>query len=118
MPTGLFVTHPLTGEQIAVWVGNYVLMGYGDGAVMGVPGARRARLRVREEVRPADQAGRRTSTASALQLRRTGRTGTPTSSAACTINSGKYDGLRLPGRGRCGRRRLSQHKGLGEKKTT
>ena len=37
VPTGLFVTHPLTGEQVAVWVGNYVLMGYGDGAVMGVP---------------------------------------------------------------------------------
>jgi len=37
MPTGLFVTHPLTNEQIPVWVGNYVLMGYGDGAVMGVP---------------------------------------------------------------------------------
>jgi leucyl-tRNA synthetase len=36
-PTGLFVTHPLTGEQIPVWVGNYVLIGYGDGAVMGVP---------------------------------------------------------------------------------
>ncbi len=38
MPTGLFVTHPLSGEQVPVWVGNYVLMGYGDGAVMGVPG--------------------------------------------------------------------------------
>ncbi len=37
MPTGLFVTHPLNGHQIEVWVGNYVLMGYGDGAVMGVP---------------------------------------------------------------------------------
>jgi len=37
MPTGLFVTHPLTGEQVEVWVGNYVLMSYGDGAVMGVP---------------------------------------------------------------------------------
>jgi leucyl-tRNA synthetase len=37
MPTGLFVTHPLTGEQIEVWVGNYVLITYGDGAVMGVP---------------------------------------------------------------------------------
>ncbi|EJE50666.1 leucyl-tRNA synthetase [Acidovorax sp. CF316] len=36
-PTGLFVTHPITEEQIPVWVGNYVLMGYGDGAVMGVP---------------------------------------------------------------------------------
>ncbi|MFN9122948.1 MAG: leucine--tRNA ligase [bacterium] len=37
MPTGLFVTHPLTGAQVEVWVGNYVLMTYGDGAVMGVP---------------------------------------------------------------------------------
>ncbi|WP_066156842.1 leucine--tRNA ligase [Hydrogenophaga pseudoflava] len=37
MATGLFVTHPLTGAQIEVWVGNYVLMSYGDGAVMGVP---------------------------------------------------------------------------------
>ncbi|MFZ2652881.1 MAG: leucine--tRNA ligase [Burkholderiaceae bacterium] len=36
--TGLFVVHPLTGEPIEVWVGNYVLMSYGDGAVMGVPG--------------------------------------------------------------------------------
>jgi leucyl-tRNA synthetase len=37
MPTGIFVEHPLTGAQIEVWVGNYVLMTYGDGAVMGVP---------------------------------------------------------------------------------
>ena len=35
--TGLFVTHPLTGEQVPVWIGNYVLMSYGDGAVMAVP---------------------------------------------------------------------------------
>ena len=37
MPTGQTVIHPLTNEQIPVWVGNYVLMTYGDGAVMGVP---------------------------------------------------------------------------------
>ena len=37
MPSGLFVEHPLSGERIEVWVGNYVLMAYGDGAVMGVP---------------------------------------------------------------------------------
>ena len=36
-PTGLYVTHPLTGQRVEVWVGNYVLMGYGDGALMGVP---------------------------------------------------------------------------------
>ncbi|XID74250.1 leucine--tRNA ligase [Alkanindiges sp. WGS2144] len=37
MPTGLFVKHPLTGEQVPVWVANYVLMSYGSGAVMAVP---------------------------------------------------------------------------------
>ncbi|HEX7402602.1 MAG TPA: leucine--tRNA ligase, partial [Usitatibacter sp.] len=38
MPTGLFVLHPITGDKVEVWVGNYVLMGYGEGAVMAVPG--------------------------------------------------------------------------------
>ena len=37
MPTGTFVAHPISGEKIPVWVGNYVLMSYGEGAVMGVP---------------------------------------------------------------------------------
>jgi leucyl-tRNA synthetase len=37
MDTGLKVTHPLTGEEVPVWVGNYVLMSYGEGAVMAVP---------------------------------------------------------------------------------
>jgi len=37
MPTGLYCTHPVSGEKLPVWVGNYVLMGYGEGAVMGVP---------------------------------------------------------------------------------
>ncbi len=36
--TGLYVRHPLTGHPVEVWVGNYVLMAYGEGAVMGVPG--------------------------------------------------------------------------------
>lgn len=37
MPTGIFVEHPLSGEKVEVWVGNYVLASYGDGAVMAVP---------------------------------------------------------------------------------
>ncbi|HQT34210.1 MAG: leucine--tRNA ligase [Thiobacillus sp.] len=37
MDTGFKVTHPLTGESVPVWVGNYVLMSYGEGAVMAVP---------------------------------------------------------------------------------
>ena len=37
VPTGFSVTHPLTAAAVPVWIGNYVLMGYGEGAVMGVP---------------------------------------------------------------------------------
>jgi len=36
--TGFTVTHPITREEVPVWIGNYVLMSYGEGAVMGVPG--------------------------------------------------------------------------------
>src|SRR6186713_58363 len=38
MRTGLHVLHPFTGQMVEVWVANYVLMAYGEGAVMGVPG--------------------------------------------------------------------------------
>lgn len=37
MDTGLFVIHPLTNKKLPVWIANYVLMGYGEGAVMAVP---------------------------------------------------------------------------------
>ena len=37
MDTGLRVVHPISGEFLPVWVANYVLMGYGEGAVMAVP---------------------------------------------------------------------------------
>ena len=37
MATGLFVKHPVSGEEIPVWIANYVLMSYGSGAVMAVP---------------------------------------------------------------------------------
>lgn len=36
--TGAYVVHPFTGKQIPIWVGDYVLAGYGTGAVMAVPG--------------------------------------------------------------------------------
>ncbi len=60
MPIGLQVRHPLSGEAVGLWVGNYVLMGYGDGAVMGVPAhderdfafALKYRLPIRQVVAP------------------------------------------------------------------
>ncbi len=38
MATGLFAVHPISGEHLPIWVANFVLMGYGTGAVMAVPG--------------------------------------------------------------------------------
>jgi leucyl-tRNA synthetase len=62
--TGLFVTHPLTGAQVEVWVGNYVLMSYGDGAVMGVPAhderdfafAKKYGIEIKQVVKAGDEA--------------------------------------------------------------
>ncbi len=89
LPTSLTVTHPLTGERVEIWVGNYVLMGYGEGAVMGVPGhderdfafAKQYGLPIKPVI---DVEGRRYST-DAWQpwYADYGR----------CVNSGKYDGL-------------------------
>ena len=38
VPTGGFAIHPVSGDKIPIWIGDYVLMEYGTGAVMGVPG--------------------------------------------------------------------------------
>ena len=60
--------NPATGADIPVFVADYVLMGYGTGAIMAVPGQDRARLGVRRGVRPAHRAHR----AAAARLRRRG----------------------------------------------
>jgi len=62
MPLGIDAIHPLTGEKVPVWVANFVLMGYGTGAVMAVPAhdqrdwefARRFGLRIHQVIQPAD----------------------------------------------------------------
>ncbi|HKK13715.1 MAG TPA: leucine--tRNA ligase, partial [Gammaproteobacteria bacterium] len=64
MPTGLEAVHPLTGQRVPVWVANFVLMGYGTGAVMAVPAhdqrdfefASRYGLPIRQVIFPADGA--------------------------------------------------------------
>ncbi|MDG2501155.1 MAG: leucine--tRNA ligase [Porticoccaceae bacterium] len=61
MDTGITAVHPLTGETIPVWVGNYVLMDYGSGAVMAVPAhdqrdyefAKKYQLEIKQVVAPA-----------------------------------------------------------------
>ena len=62
MPLGVNALHPFTGERIPVWVANFVLMGYGTGAVMAVPAhdqrdwefARRYGLRIHQVIQPED----------------------------------------------------------------
>jgi len=62
--TGGYVTNPVSGDQVPVWIADYVLMGYGAGAIMGVPAhdqrdfdfARKFGIAIREVIRGADEA--------------------------------------------------------------
>ncbi|MDP6198689.1 MAG: leucine--tRNA ligase, partial [Porticoccaceae bacterium] len=62
MDTGISAVHPLTGDPVPVWVGNYVLMDYGSGAVMAVPAhdqrdhefAQKYQLPIKQVVAPSD----------------------------------------------------------------
>lgn len=62
MDTGLKATHPITGEQVPVFVANFVLMGYGEGAVMAVPAhdqrdwefANKYGIPIKQVIKPAD----------------------------------------------------------------
>jgi len=115
MPTGLFVTHPLTGAKVEVWVGNYVLMSYGDGAVMGVPAhderdfafALKYQLPIKQVVSVRDQ----TFDASAWQEWYGDK-----QNCVC-VNSGELDGLNQKAAVTKVAELLAA-KGLGEKKTT
>ena len=60
MPLGLDAVNPFNGERLPVWVANFVLMGYGTGAIMAVPGHDERDPRVRAPARAADPAGDRT----------------------------------------------------------
>jgi leucyl-tRNA synthetase len=114
MPTGLFVTHPLTGAQVEVWVGNYVLITYGDGAVMGVPAhderdfgfAKKYNLPIKQVI---EVKGQEFSTDSWQE--------SYGSKDGVCIASGKYDGLHFASAVDAVAADLAEL-GLGEKKTT
>ena len=94
LDTGLVVTHPLTGQAIPVWVGNYVLMSYGDGAVMGVPAhderdfafANKYGLNILQVVQVGDKPFDNKVWHESYADKQSGR----------LINSGEYDGLSFP----------------------
>ena len=62
MPLGIAAIHPLTGEEVPLWVANFVLMSYGTGAVMAVPGhderdwefAKKHGVEIKQVIAPAD----------------------------------------------------------------
>jgi leucyl-tRNA synthetase len=89
VPTGIFVTHPLTGERIEVWVGNYVLMGYGEGAVMGVPAHDERDFAFAKKyglpIKPVIDVGGKPFSTDAWQAWY--------AEYGVCVNSGKYDGL-------------------------
>ncbi|WP_166838905.1 leucine--tRNA ligase [Rheinheimera pleomorphica] len=86
--TGIFAVHPLTGEQVPVWVANFVLMDYGSGAVMAVPGhdqrdyefATKYQLPIKQVISAAD--------GSAVTLEHAAYT-----DKGVLVNSGEFDGL-------------------------
>jgi leucyl-tRNA synthetase len=89
MPTGRFVAHPLNGEKLPVWVANYVLMGYGEGAVMAVP--------AHDERDFAFAAKYNLSVKAVIRTLAGDATPAPWQDAyaehGVCVNSGKYDGL-------------------------
>jgi leucyl-tRNA synthetase len=115
MPTGMYVEHPLTNKLIEVWVGNYVLMSYGEGAVMGVPAHdERDFAFAKKYVLPIEQVidvdGKSFSTETWHDWYADKENG------RC-VNSGKYDGMNYQQAVEAIAADLAA-KGLGEKKVT
>ena len=114
MDTGFKVTHPLTGASIPVWVGNYVLMSYGEGAVMAVPAhderdfgfAQKYGLPIRQVIGVENEAFSLDAWQEWYGDKSRGR----------CVDSGKYDGLSYEAAVDAIAADLAA-KGLGEKKT-
>jgi leucyl-tRNA synthetase len=88
MPLGISAIHPLTGEEVPLWVANFVLMSYGTGAVMAVPGhderdwefAKKHGIEIRQVIAPAD--GSEIDIQAQVFVEK-----------GVLVNSGKYDGM-------------------------
>ena len=123
--TGLFVTHPLTQAKVPLWVGNYVLMSYGDGAVMGVPAhdERDFAFAIKYKLPILDVVGLQDGTAEggAVAYRAFDATRWQDwyaeKGTGVAVNSGPYNGLRFKECVDAVAQDLEQ-KGLGERKTT
>ncbi len=119
MPLGMTIKHPLTQVDIPLWVGNYVLMSYGDGAVMGVPAhderdfafALQYQLPIKDVIATKDPSVAEPFDTSRWQEWYADKEKT------IVIKSGKYDGLSVKDAVDAVAQDL-QNLGVGEKKTT
>ena len=92
MDTGITAVHPLTGDTVPVWVGNYVLMDYGSGAVMAVPAhdqrdyefAKKYQLEIKQVIQPAEGEDCDISSQAFVDK-------------GVLVNSGQFDGLDFNG---------------------
>ena len=92
MDTGITAVHPLTGDTVPIWVGNYVLMDYGSGAVMAVPAhdqrdyefAKKYLLEIKQVIQPAGDEDCDISSQAFVDK-------------GLLINSGQFDGLDFNG---------------------
>jgi leucyl-tRNA synthetase len=92
MATGIDAIHPVTGEKVPVWVANFVLMGYGTGAVMAVPAhderdhefATKYGLPIKQVIRPVDGSAIDVMQAAYVEH-------------GILVNSGRFDGLDFRG---------------------
>jgi leucyl-tRNA synthetase len=88
MPLGISAIHPLTGDEVPLWVANFVLMSYGTGAVMAVPGhderdwefAKKHGVEIKQVIAPAD--GTEIDIQEAVFIDK-----------GVLVNSGEYDGM-------------------------
>jgi len=93
--TGAYARHPFTGEQVPIWIADYVLMGYGTGAIMAVPAhddrdhafAERYALPIVPVIRPAGSPG---ANGGGMELPYVSKDGTE------MMGSGDFDGLVWP----------------------
>ncbi len=102
MDTGIKALHPITGEAVAVWVANYVLMDYGSGAVMAVPAhderdyefALKYELPIKVVIRPVDTPPSNSGGGSDSPSGKRELEGIlPFTEKGMLINSGEYNGL-------------------------
>jgi len=119
MPLGMTIKHPLTQQDIPLWVGNYVLMSYGDGAVMGVPAhdERDFSFALKYQLPIQDVIAKKDSSTGEVFDKTRWQEWYADKENTVMIHSGQYDGLTVKEAVDAVAKDL-QALGIGEKKTT